>query len=132
MEAHPGTARVTLGVFSTVLVFGLGHLMGITTTGLLRGSLVYDFRFYSMLLVGGLMIAPSIFGLLQLPGLRRGQQAAWRNARRASAVLLAVNVPMIPMQNARTFVFFGSLVASLAALHWIWLSIARRHFAAPT
>jgi hypothetical protein len=127
-DREPRVTQTMLAVFSLVLLFGLGHMIGVLLGAIRRSDFVYDFRFYSMLLVGGLMIVPSIVGLRQLPGLRRRKAAAWRRARHVSAVLLAVNLPMLPMQHGRTFVLFGSLVAGLAAIALVHLSTSRNEF----
>jgi hypothetical protein len=128
---EPRCARTTLVVCTAVLLFGLGHGAGVFAGVMVRELFVYDFRFYSMLLVGGLMIVPSVVGLRQLPGLRRGQLSAWHNARRVAFVLLAANLPMLPMQRGRAFVVFGALVASLAAGLLIDLTLCRRQFEGP-
>lgn len=119
-------SRTTILVFSLTLLFGVGHFTGVALTAMRRGVLIYDFRFYSMLLVGGLMIAPSVVGLRQVPGIRRGEAGAWRTAQASSLVLLAANLPMLPMQRAQAFVAFGALVSALAAIHWLTLAVCRK------
>lgn len=121
-------ARTTLLVFSLTLLFGLGHYIGVIANALQSSAFVYDFRFYSMLLVGAGMIAPSVVALRQVSGLRRGELAAWRRVLAASVVLLAIHLPMLPMQRAAIFVAFGALVSGLALTSLLSLSAARREF----
>ena len=64
-------------------------------------------------------------------GSRRGDPGAWRTARGASLVLLGATLPMLPMQRAEAFVFFGSLISALAAIHWVTLTLRRRALQEP-
>ena len=57
-------AYSTLVVFSATLLAGIGHFVGVALSALTRDPFGYDFRFYSMLLVGSLLVVPSIVALL--------------------------------------------------------------------
>ncbi len=85
------------------MLFGV-HLGAILTLILRGDAFAYDFRFYSLVLVGVVAIIPAISGLL--PG---------RSRVRAAALLLAINVPLIPLQDfAIAFTIAGA--ATLAIL----------------
>ena len=129
MPAGPSRVALTSAiVFGAVLVMGVGHFVGVSVTSLQRGGVDYDFRFYAMLLIGGLMVAPSVWGVRERAGLRSGSLSSWRASRNAALILLAVNVLMLPVREGGVFVLFGSLVAGLAAILLIHLWISRAEF----
>jgi hypothetical protein len=81
----------------------------------------YDFRAYSLLLLGAVLMAIGFGVLGASANLSRGR----RNGRRASALLtlsaLAVTLPLIPIQA-----FFGVLVSGLAGVTLLVLWAAPR------
>jgi hypothetical protein len=87
-----------------------------------KDSFTYDFHFYSIVMVGILLILPGLHCLHHAHGLVRGRAAAWRGAFWASLVLLCVNLPMVPFQG------FAGLLTPLAAASLVGLSLARRRF----
>ena len=117
--------RFHLLVFSALFVLGSGHLIAVVRRAILRGELFrYDFRFYSLLLVGLLLVVPSVLGLRQVRGLRRGLPEARRRALQLSALVLVVNLPLIPtefhtfpytsFEAANGMIAFGTIVSLLA------------------
>jgi hypothetical protein len=58
----------------------------------------YDFRFYSLLLLGVVIIIPGLVFALQARSLTEGDAGAWKRALWASGVLLLINVPLVPIQ----------------------------------
>ena len=101
--ARLAVGAVSLFFIGAAVLFGV-HLGAILTL-ILRGDVfAYDFRFYSLVLLGVVAIIPAISGLL--PG---------RSRVRAAALLLAINLPLIPLQDfAVAFTIAG--VATLAIL----------------
>ncbi len=118
--------RLHLLVFSVLFVLGSGHLIAVLRRAVIRGELFqYDFRFYSVLLVGFLLLVPSVLGLRLVSALRSGSPDAQRRAIQLSLLVLAVNLPLIPTEfhtfpyasyeAAGGMVAFGTLVSLLAA-----------------
>ncbi len=75
------------------------HLGAVVSLPLRAASGSYDFRLYSLLLLGVAGFVPSILGVRTLSGLVRGSAASSRRATRMCFVLLAVNIPLIPLQD---------------------------------
>ena len=89
------------------------------------GTFVYDFRFYSLVLLGVMLIAASVACLTSVRSLIRGDAGGHKVALSAALVLLALNVPLMPIEGfAVAFAIFA--LANLAAL---WC--ARKHFRVP-
>ena len=80
----------------------------------------YDFRLYSLLLLGALLAALGLITASAAPGLARGEGAAWRRALWATLALLAVTLPLIPIQ------VFGLAFALVGAVNLLGLVAARR------
>ena len=119
------TVGSTAGLFFVaVSVLFAAHLGGVLTLPVRCSSTPYDFRFYSLLLLGVVGLAPAVQGLRASPGLARSANESWRRATRACLLLLAINVPLIPVQDFA--VAFS--IAGTAVLASLWL--ARPHFAA--
>jgi hypothetical protein len=94
---------VSLFFIGAAVLFGV-HVGAILTLILRGDAFAYDFRFYSLVLLGVVAIIPAISGLL--PG---------RSRVRAAALLLAINLPLIPLQDfAIAFTIAGA--ATLAIL----------------
>jgi hypothetical protein len=75
------------------------HLGAVLSLPLRSAVVSYDFRLYSLLLLGVVGLVPAILGLHTLPGLARGGVPARGRATRICLVLLAVNIPLIPLQD---------------------------------
>ena len=76
------------------------------------GTFAYDFRFYALVQLGMLLIAGGVACLGPAGGLTRGEPHAWRATLWATAALLAINVPLIPVQGLALSPFvFVNLVA---------------------
>ena len=130
-------ARLHLFVFALLFVLGSGHLIAVLRCAILRGELFqYDFRFYSILLVGFLLLVPSILGLRLVSALRTGSRDARRRAIQLSLLVLAVNLPLIPtefhtfpyasLEAAQGMTAFGTLVSLLVAANSGGLQFSRR------
>lgn len=81
----------------------------------------YDFRLYSLLLLGALLIWAGVECLRAAPGLSRGSRSARRTALRATLAVLAIVVPLIPLQ-----LVFGTLLTALSILSLAVLTWAAR------
>ena len=89
------------------------HLGAVVSLPLRAESGSYDFRLYSLLLLGAVDFIPSILGVRALPGLSRGTLACRKRATHMCFVLLAVNTPLMPLQDfavALSLSAFGVLV----------------------
>ena len=109
-----------------VLLAG-GHLAAIISRALAgkgtgNAPFVYNFRFYSLVLTGLVMVVPGFLCLLSVKGLLRGEEAARRKALWASLVLLAVNVPLTPIQG------FAYALAAVALVNLVGLTVFRTRF----
>ena len=129
-------ARLHLVVFSVVFMFGAVHLIAVIRRAILRGdSFQYDFRFYSLLLLGVCLVVPSILALRQVRELHRGLPQARRRALQICALMLLVTLPIIPselhtfpytsLEAAGGMVAFGTVVSLLAAADSCGLLLAQ-------
>ncbi len=80
----------------------------------------YDFRFYSLVLFGCVMISQGVPMMRAARGLSRGSGEAAGRLLRPTLVVLALSAPLIPIQ------FFGSVLTVCAALNLPALLLARR------
>jgi hypothetical protein len=80
----------------------------------------YNFRFYSLVMLGILLAVPGILCLRSASGLTKGEPAAWKNALWSSIVLMVVNGPLIPIQR------FAILLGGLALLNAVVLVTSRQ------
>lgn len=78
---------------------------------------IYNFRLYSLLLLGALLIGAGVECLRAAPSLSRGSVEARRTAIRASVVVLAIVAPLIPIQRE-----FGILLTVLSILSLLVLT----------
>lgn len=82
----------------------------------------YDFRFYSLLLLGIVIIVPGLVCLRLARRLTEGDMSAWTSALWASGALLLINGPLMPLQG------FATGLALFAGINLIALWTARRSF----
>ena len=109
-------AVATFGFAVNVLMAALAltHAVAVVTVAVRReGPLLYDFRFYSLLLLGAVLVSLALLCILAAPGIARGEPNARRRALAASASLLAVNIPLMPLQGfAVAFTAFAAVNAA--------------------
>jgi hypothetical protein len=110
--------------FCGALIASLGgaHTVAVIGRALRRPSFVYDFRLYSLVLLGACQIAGGLRCLSASWSVTRGDARAWKAALPAAAMLLAVNVPLIPIQG------FAGATSMLAAVMLITLIASGRRF----
>ncbi len=111
------TAIGTFSFFGGTIIAALGalHLIAVVDRAL-RGALgtpafapppilqhgdpfVYDFRFYALLNLGVLLIAGGVACAVLAHRLMRGELRAWKGSLWATVLLLAVNLPLIPIED---------------------------------
>ncbi len=130
------TAIGTFSFFGGTMITAVGalHLIAVISRAV-RGTLgtpafstppilqhgdpfVYDFRFYSLLNLGVLLIAGGVACAVLAHRLMRGELRAWKGTLWATVLLLAVNLPLIPIEDnayvpsAFAFVNLVALVAT--------------------
>jgi hypothetical protein len=119
-----GTVDALCGLASFLL--GGAHFFGVVGRALqgkgLHGAqaFTYDFRFYSLVMLGLLLVVPGALCLRSARGLTKGEAAAWNNAFWSSIVLVVINGPLIPIQR------FAILLGGLAVLNIVILAARRQ------
>ena len=117
-----------LGFFGLFLVLSmLAHTVEIVWH-LVRGDTqisgepwAYDFRSYSLLLLGAVLMAIGVGALRAAANLSRGRGNGRRTAVVLTAATLVVTLPLIPIQA-----FFGMIVSALAAITLVVLATTPR------
>ncbi len=89
-------------------------------------AFTYNFRFYSLVLVGLLIAVPAFLCASCARGLTRGDASAWKSALRSSVLLLAVNGPLMPIQG------FAIGLTGLALVNLTALAASRERFRSAT
>jgi len=85
--------------FGNVIV-GIAHLIAVTVRATSAGdSFVYDFRVYSLWMLGVLITIPGLVCLRLARPLARGAAPAWSAAFWSCLFALGVTVPLIPLQK---------------------------------
>lgn len=121
-------AAINLFCGAMIAALGTAHLAAVVGRALAGkgsgpgGTFVYDFRFYSLMLLGVLLVAAGVTCLSSVRRLIRGDGGGRRVAVSATVVLLALNVPLMPIQGFAVG-FSAFALVNLAAL---WLT--RTHF----
>jgi hypothetical protein len=110
--------------FCGALIASLGSAHTIAVIGrALRGpSFVYNFRLYSLVLLGACQMGGGLRCLSTSWRVTRGDARAWKSALAATMLLLIVNVPLIPIQG------FAGATSLIAGVTLITLIAAGRRF----
>jgi len=130
-QALVAVAAINLFCGAVIGPLGTAHLVAVVGRALAGkgsgpgGTFVYNFRFYSLALLGVMLIAAALACLTSVRSLMRGDPTGRRVALAATAVLLVLNVPLIPIQGFAV----GFSVFALANLAALWH--ARKHFRVP-
>jgi len=130
-----GAPATLLAVAGLDVLCGLGNglLGGAHLTAVVRRALLgqgfggaadftYDFKFYSVVLLGLLIAVPGVVCLVQARGLTRGEPQARKRALWLSGWLLAISGPLIPLQG------FAILLSGLSLVNLIGLAASRKLF----
>jgi len=96
IDLFAGLVTLTLGALHSGAVIG-NALKGKGVGG--TATFEYNFRFYALLLVGMILLVPGLLCVLKAWPLARGDAGAWRMPLWSCVVLVAVNAPMIPVQD---------------------------------
>ncbi len=115
------------GYFAGGLVgtLGVAHSFAVIMTSVARARqhpFVYTFRFYSLVLLGVLLIVAGLIAAIEAERLARGHRAGWRASLSVWTAILVINLPLVPLQG------FAVLFSVLAALGLLLLAGTRRHF----
>jgi hypothetical protein len=124
----PAVAAGAVTLFCGVVIGGLislhlAAILGSALAGKGHGGaprFVYDFGFYSLVLLGVVILVPALVSIAQAPRLTAGDSRAWRRAAWSSLALVAVNAPLAPIQNS------AYLLGGLALVDLVALWLARR------
>jgi hypothetical protein len=130
----------TVSFFGGTIIAAVGarHLVAITDRAM-RGTLgtpafsappilqtgdpfVYDFRFYALVQLGVLLVVGGSACVILAPRLTRGEPRAWKATLWASVALLAMNMPLVPIEDNA----YGP--AALAFLTLAALTVTRKRF----
>jgi len=117
VDFFAGLVTLTLGVLHTGAVIG-NALRGKGVGG--AATFEYNFRFYALLLVGMTLIVPGLLCVLKAWPLARGDAGAWRVPLWSCVALVAVNAPMIPVQD------FAQVPGGLAGVNLIAMLLVWR------
>lgn len=112
------------GYFAGCLIGALGcsHLVAITILSAGKGD--YDFHFYSLLLLGVLLLVGGFLGAVTSYSLASGKRTYWRASLTVWLAILIINLPLVPLQG------FAVLLSVLATIGVLLLAGTRRLFAA--
>ena len=113
--------RLVLPVYSyfagaLVGTLAVAHVVAVVIRSIDRArqqQFVYDFHVYSLVLLGVLLIAGGLMVTIETAGLARRHRPAWRTSMSVWTAILAINLPLVPIQSL-AIVF--SVVAALALL----------------
>jgi hypothetical protein len=114
---------LTLGL----MVLHLAAVVGRAISGKGFGGetyFAYDFRFYSLLLLGAVIIIPGLVFVMHARRLTDGDRTAWNRTLWACGALLLINVPLVPIQ---AFALDPALMATII-LFFLWAD--RKQFGA--
>lgn len=112
------------GYFAGGLVGALGvaHTVAVTMLSVERArqhEFVYSYRFYSLVLLGVLLIVTGLIAAVQAERLARGRRSGRRASVSVWAAILAINLPLVPLQG------FAILFSVLAAVELLLLARSR-------
>ena len=115
------------GYFAGALVGALGvaHLVAVIIGAINQAyqyQFVYSFHFYSVILLGMLLIATGFTAVIYVARLARCRHAAWRASLSVWTVILAINLPLVRLQG------FAVLFSVFAAVKLLLLVGMRQHF----
>ena len=117
---------VTFFCGALIALLGTAHTLAVIGRAFSRPpAFEYDFRLYSLVMLGVSLIAGGLRCLSTSWNVARGDVRAWKAALTATILLLVVNVPLMPIQG------FAVAFTALLLVSLITLIATRRRFAAP-
>ena len=78
---------------------------------LIIAGVPYDMRFYSLILLAAVILIPAVRCVRAAAVIAIGTGEGWKSAVKASLLLLAVSVPLIPLQPFAILVAIASLIS---------------------
>ncbi len=126
------SAVATISFFNGTLIaaLGAGHFIAVVNQAVSGqgsgpgGAFAYDFRFYALVLLGMLLIAGGVGCFTPARGLTRGEARAWKVTVWSTVALLAINLPLIPVQ--------GLALSPFLLVNLVVLMVTRKRFALST
>lgn len=124
-RASRSQARLLVAVYGyfaggVVGALGVAHTVAVTMAEVGRARqhhFEYTFRFYSLVLLGVLLIVAGLIATIEAERLARGQRAGWRASLSVWTAILMINLPLVPLQG------FAILFSVLAALGLLLLAL---------
>jgi hypothetical protein len=113
---------VTFFCGALIASLGSAHTVAVIGRALRGPSFVYNFRLYSLVLLGACQMAGGLRCLSTSWRVASGDARAWKSALIATMLLLIVNVPLIPIQG------FAGATSMIAVVTLITLIAAGRRF----
>jgi hypothetical protein len=104
---------------AAALALGIAHLVAVISHALHTGA-AYDFRLYSLGVLGFLLVVPGAVCVRHARGLAKRRRAAWNGAMVSSLVLLAASGPLVPLQP------IAMIPGGLALVNVVALLVSRR------
>ncbi|MDP9194033.1 MAG: hypothetical protein M3P06_20245 [Acidobacteriota bacterium] len=104
---------------------GVAHTSAVALVAIERASrlpFVFTFRLYSLVLFGALLIVLGLMAAIEAGRLSQGHRAGWRRSLFVWTAILAINLPLVPLQG------FALLFSGLAAFELLLLATTLRHF----
>lgn len=125
--ALAAVGAVTFFCGALIGLLGLAHTLAVIGGALSRRgpAFEYDFRLYSLVMLGVSQIAGGLCCLTSSWNVTRGDPRAWKAALGATTVLLIVNVPLMPIQG------FAVGFSMFLAVTLLALIATRRRFVTP-
>jgi hypothetical protein len=121
-DALVAVGAVTFFCGALIASLGSAHTIAVIGRALRGPSFVYNFRLYSLVLLGTCQMAGGLRCLSTSWRVTRGDARAWKSALAATMLLLIVNVPLIPIQG------FAGATSLIAGVTLITLIAAGRRF----
>jgi hypothetical protein len=97
--ALAAVGAVTFFCGGLIASLGSAHTVAVIGRALRGPAFEYNFRLYSLVLLGACQIAGGLRCLSTSWRLARGDAHAWKAALAATTLLLIVNVPLMPIQG---------------------------------
>lgn len=97
--ALAAVGAVTFFCGALIGLLGVAHTLAVIGRALRGPAFEYDFRLYSLVLMGVCLIAGGLRCLSTSWSVARGDVRAWKAALGATSMLLVVNLPLMPIQG---------------------------------
>jgi hypothetical protein len=116
---------LTLGFMTLHEAAVVGHIFSGKGFGG-EARFAYDFRFFWLILLGGMISIPGLVFVMQVRRLTNGDVTAWKRALWASGLLLVLSIPLVPRDA------IALDTALLATINLVSLWASRNQFGTAT